>query len=268
MDAETLEELRTRLVAQFPDTAEEAWHNVRLWLEGGRPLVPAAALEGFVENAPLDLLHDSFWRNIPFGTGGVRGTVGFGPNRINPTVVALTIQAHCDFVDQFLGTERGAGFRRGVVGANDVRLFLDSTRTLKFMATNPYHANDPTYGVTSRRLAYLAAEVYAANGFVVYLMEPGNDQAMLTTPELSYLIRQLRASGGINLSASHNPPDDNGVKVYDENGGQYLPPYDQMLTDMARDIREVKHLPFVEAVRHRLILDAPQELLACCHAAC
>ncbi|MGE5828942.1 MAG: hypothetical protein ACM30G_11365 [Micromonosporaceae bacterium] len=261
MDAETLEDLRTRLVAQFPETGEEAWRNVRLWLGGGRELVPAAALADFVENAPLDLLHDSFWRNIPFGTGGVRGTVGFGPNRINPTVVALTIQAHCDFVDQFLGTERGEGFRREVVVANDVRLFLDSTRTLKFMATNPYHASDPTHGVTSRRLAYLAAEVYAANGFVVYLMEPGNDKAMLTTPELSYLIRQLRASGGINLSASHNPPDDNGVKVYDENGGQYLPPYDQMLTDMTRDIREVKHMPFTEAVQQGLIRDVPRELL-------
>jgi phosphoglucomutase/phosphomannomutase len=148
-----------------------------------------------------------------------------------------------------------------VVVANDVRVFLDSTRTLKFLATNPYHASDPTYGVTSRRLAYLAAEVYAANGFTVYLMEPSNDKAMLTTPELSYLIRQLRASGGINLSASHNPPDDNGVKVYDENGGQYLPPYDQMLTDMARDIREVKHMPFSTAVQQGLIRDVPPELL-------
>src|SRR5262245_45689971 len=149
MNGDILAELRGKLTEQFPGTGEEAWGNIELWLSGERQFVPAGPLTDFVENAPVELLHDCFWRNIPFGTGGVRGTVGFGPNRINPTVVALTIQAHCDFVDHFLGTERGEGYRREVVIANDVRLFLDSTRTLKFMATNPYHASDPTYGVTS-----------------------------------------------------------------------------------------------------------------------
>jgi phosphoglucomutase/phosphomannomutase len=95
----------------------------------------------------------------------------------------------------------------------------------------------------------------------VYLLHPDDDRAMLTTPELSYLIRRLRASGGINLSASHNPPDDNGVKVYDENGGQYLPPYDQMLTDKTADIRHVNRLPYAEAVSAGLVRDVPTEAL-------
>jgi phosphoglucomutase len=93
------------------------------------------------------------------------------------------------------------------------------------------------------------------------MMDPGNDDAMLTTPELSYLIRQLKASGGINLSASHNPPDDNGVKVYDENGGQYLPPHDQALTDRSREITEVRRMPFSEAVAAGLVRDIPPTLL-------
>lgn len=262
MDAEVLDDLRTKLTAQYPQTAEGAWRNVKLWLEGNRPLVPMTALEDFVANAPLDLIHDCFWRDIPFGTGGVRGTVGFGPNRINPTVVALTIQAHCDYVDKFLASDRGAAYARAVVVANDVRIFLDSTRTLKFMTSIPYHASDREFGVTSRRLAYLAAEVYAANDFVVFMLEPESAEAVLTTPELSFLIRKLSASGGINLSASHNPPDDNGVKVYDENGGQYLPPYDQLLTDMAREITDVKHIPFSEAVSKGLIRDIPLDLLS------
>lgn len=261
MNGEILAELRGKLTAQFPGTGEEAWRNIELWLSGERQFVPAGPLADFVENAPIELLHDCFWRNIPFGTGGVRGTVGFGPNRLNPTVVGLTIQAHCDFINEFLDSERGRGFERAVVVANDVRLFLDLNRTLKFMAVNPYKAGDETYGVTSRRLAYLAAGVYAANGITVYMMDPGDDAAMLTTPELSYLIRALKASGGINLSASHNPPDDNGVKVYDENGGQYLPPHDQALTDRSKEISEIRHMPYADAVAEGLVRNIPAAML-------
>src|SRR5262245_40661855 len=226
-------DLRHELTAKYPQTGEDAWANLRLWLDGTMPFVPAEALREFVAGAPLDLIHESFWRNLPFGTGGVRGTVGFGPNRINQTVVALTIQAHCNYLKRFLETPEGSRYERCVVVANDVRMFLDAQGVLKFLNDNPYRADHPDGGVTSRRLAYLAAEIYAANGIVVYLLDPHDDNALLTTPELSYLIRRLNACGGINISASHNPPDDNGVKVYDENGGQYLPPHDQELTDEA-----------------------------------
>jgi phosphoglucomutase len=264
MTDERLEDVKSKLLTSYPATGEGAWLSITQWLSGAVPLVPDMATKEFVYHAPLDLLHESFWRSIPFGTGGVRGTVGFGPNRINPTVVALTIQAHCNFLEEFLGSDRGRGYERAVVIANDVRKFLDVSETLKFLGDNPYDANNPaTGGVSSRSLAFLAAEVYAANGFVVYMIRPGedSDESLLTTPELSYLIRRLRASGGINLSASHNPPDDNGVKVYDENGGQYLPPFDQMLTDMTSTIREVSRIPFAQAVADGLVRDVPAEAL-------
>jgi phosphoglucomutase len=264
MEAETLEVLRTRLLAQYDETGAQAWRNVTLWREGGQQFVPADALDDFLSNAPLDLVHDSFWQDIPFGTGGVRGTVGFGPNRINPTVVARTIQAHCDYVNRFFEEDPDFTYERRIVIANDVRVFLDIAGNLTFLKENPYHAENEMYGVTSRRLAYLAAGVYAANGFLVYLTEPEGD-AFLTTPELSFLIRELNAAGGINLSASHNPPDDNGVKIYDENGGQYLPPYDQQLTDMARDVQEVRHLPYPEALAAGLVSDVPADTLRAYH---
>jgi phosphoglucomutase len=255
--------LQEELQRAYPKHASAAWRNVRLWLDGEVPLVPGAAVRDFLEKAPADLIFESFWRSLPFGTGGVRGPVGFGPNRINPTVVALTIQAHCNYLNEFFASGRGEGLERAVVIANDVREFHDLTETLKFLQHNPYHSatGDPSQRVTSRNLAYLAAGVYAKNGYLVYMLKPGDDEAFLTTPELSFLIRWLHAAGGINLSASHNPPDDNGVKVYDAQGGQYLPPDDQDLTDRTRNIREAGHMPYEEAVAAGLVKDVPGEAL-------
>lgn len=266
MSAGEYEDLAERL-AKYP-AGGTTWDNIKVWLDGKVPLVPATALRNFLDKAAsgevsLDLVYECFWRNLPFGTGGVRGTVGFGPNRINPTVVALTIQAHCNYLDSFFDSGRGAGLERAVVIANDIREFHDLSETWKFLGHNPYHAvtGDSGLRVTSRNLAYLAAGVYAKNGYQVYLLKPGDGSAFLTTPELSFLIRWLRAAGGINLSASHNPPDDNGVKVYDQNGGQYLPPDDQVLTDLTQQIREAVHMPYEEAVAAGLVKDIPAAAL-------
>src|SRR5206468_821232 len=124
-----------------------------------------------------------------------------------------------------------------VVVANDVRVFNDYAGTYRFLGRN-----HPLLGTSSRSLARLACEIYTGNGIVAYIAEPGADWAVLTTPELSFLINKLNAVGGINLSASHNPPDDNGVKVYDQFGSQPIAPYDQYLIDAmeeATDIRRV-----------------------------
>ncbi len=267
MSAEVHEGLGRRLQDElqqaYPKHASVAWRNVKQWLAGDVPLVPGPALRDFLEYAPVELIYESFWRSLPFGTGGVRGTVGFGPNRINPTVVALTIQAHCNYLNDLFASDRGDGLERAVVIANDVREFHDLAGVLKFLQHNPYHSatGDPSQRVTSRNLAYLAAGVYAKNGYLVYMLKPGDDDAFLTTPELSFLIRWLHAAGGINLSASHNPPDDNGVKVYDEKGGQYLPPDDQDLTDRTQNIREAAHMPYQDAVAAGLVKDVPSEAL-------
>lgn len=264
MSAEAYEELGRKLRESYP-TGAQAWENIKLWLEGTVPLVPDTALREFLDldHTPLDLIHEAFWRSLPFGTGGVRGPVGFGPNRINPTVVALTIQAHCDFLTEMFADDRGEGLEKAVVIANDIREYHDVSETLKFLSQNPYDASTglPGLKVTSRHLAYLAAGVYAKNGFLVYILKPGDDEAFLTTPELSFLIRRLRAAGGINLSASHNPPDDNGVKVYDARGGQYLPPEDEDLTIRTRNIRQADHMPYQDAVAAGLVRDIPQEAL-------
>lgn len=244
------------LASTYGTTGAAAAENLRKWLLGGVPLVDVRNLVSTVEHAPLDLIHECFWRDLPFGTGGVRGTVGFGPNRINRAVVGLTIQAHCDFISEHTERLAAGGHTRAVVIANDVRVYRDINHAFK--------GSPPSDLVlmSSRSLALLAAEIYAANGFKVFILSPASNDAFLTTPELSFLIRFLHAAGGINMSASHNPPDDNGVKVYDELGGQYLPPFDEELTERAGRVTHVNWKPFADAVAAGEIVDIPAEALA------
>ena len=91
---------------------------------------------------------------------------------------------------------------------------------------------------------------------------PNEADEILTTPELSFLIRYLKAGGGVNMSASHNPPDDNGIKVYDELGGQYLPPFDEELAVTASRVTSVTRMDFAEGMDKGLIVDVPESALA------
>src|SRR5206468_5343531 len=102
----------------------------------------------------------------------------------------------------------------------------------------------PLLGASSRGFAKLACEIYAANGITAYLTEPTNDKAMLSTPELSYLIVKLGTVGGVNFSASHNPPDDNGLKIYDPFGSQPVAPDDQNLLDVMKAAARVERVDF------------------------
>ena len=243
---------RPDLEEHYPRTAAVARTHLDEWLSGTLPLVPTEALAQFVERAPVALLHDSFWRRVPFGTGGVRGTVGFGPNRINRTLIGLAVQGHCDFL-----LARHGSFETPpvVVIANDVREFHDVAGVYGFIDDNPL------FELTSRSLARLAAEVYVANGFAVAMSDPDDELGLLSTPELSFLIRRLGAVGGVNLSASHNPPDDNGIKIYDDQGGQFTPPLDQDLVDAASAATTVQQGVFADARAKGLVTGIPDELI-------
>src|SRR5262249_57478777 len=88
---------------------------------------------------------------------------------------------------------------------------------------------------------------------------PEGDPAVLATPQLSYLIDALGAAGGINLSASHNPPDDNGVKTYDGFGSQPVAPEDQQLIDVMAKATDVRRVPFRDALAQGLVRAAPAD---------
>ncbi|WP_010182316.1 phospho-sugar mutase [Aquimarina agarilytica] len=136
-------------------------------------------------------IEDSFYKDLEFGTGGMRGVMGVGTNRINKYTLGKSTQGLCDYLKkQFNGEE------------------------IKTVIAFDCRHNSDT-------LARTVAEVFAANGIKAYLFS-----SLRTTPELSFAVKHLNCHCGIVLTASHNPPEYNGYKVYWQDGGQIVPPED------------------------------------------
>lgn len=162
-----------------------------------------------------DILADSFYKNLEFGTGGMRGLMGPGTNRINKYTLGKATQGLANYILQDTKVSDAS-----VVIAYDCR-----------------HNSDT--------LAKTVADVITANGIKVFLFE-----ALRTTPELSFAVNHLNCTAGIVLTASHNPPEYNGYKVYWTDGGQIVPPNDSAI------ISEVNKLDFSE-----IKFDANEDLL-------
>lgn len=235
---------------KYGERGRGAAERLAQWLSGSVPFAFPEMIAQLLDERNLSLLFDSFWQVLPFGTGGRRGRVGYGPNRLNPTTVAMTIQGHCIYLRRVFGAKANIS----VVVANDVRIFKDIAGTYKSLKSNPL------LGTSSRSLAKLACEIYAANGITAYLADPKSDSAVLSTPELSFVISELKAVGGVNMSASHNPPDDNGVKVYDEFGSQPIAPNDEILVKAMEEVKEIRPLAFAQALQQGLIREVPKDL--------
>ncbi len=219
-------------VAEQPNGGAAAAQALDRWLSADQPFVNAAELRRFAERAPVGLIVDSFRCDIPFGTGGRRGRVGLGPNRINPRTLALTVAGHCEFLCATAPAGGKTAAAKTVVVANDTRVFTDINAAHTFMGDDW-----SLLGTSSRSLALLACQIYAVYGFETYLTAPKDHDAYMPTPELSFAIRELGAAGGLNVSASHNHPDDNGFKVYTPTGGQYCPPDDATLSQAVEDVQ-------------------------------
>jgi phosphoglucomutase/phosphomannomutase len=238
-----------RLEEKYGEQGRGAGETLARWLSGELPFAHTETLERHLADEHVDLVFDAFWQLLPFGTGGRRGRVGYGSNRVNETTVAMTVQGHSNYLRRELGD---ADLR--VVIANDVRGFRDLAGTYAFLGDD-----HPLLGVSSRSFGKLACSIYAGNGITAYFEDPERDDAVLSTPELSFLIADLEAHGGINLSASHNPPDDNGIKTYDAFGSQPIAPEDQRLIDVMADASDVKTVPFEQALEQGLVLPVPED---------
>lgn len=147
-------------------------------------------------------LYDAFYKNLEFGTGGMRGLMGVGTNRINKYTIGKNTQGISNYLNKNIDGKKSA------VIAYDCR-----------------H--------NSMELARTVAEVFSANDIKVFLFSN-----LRPTPELSYAVRKLNCSCGIVLTASHNPPEYNGFKVYWQDGGQIVPPVDDLL------INEIEQVNF------------------------
>ena len=224
-------------IASRPEHAEVAASNLQRWLTEPAFLTYRPLLEALIASGAWDLLLDSFYRVLPFGTGGRRGPVGLGPNRMNPWSLGTSVQGNIDFMrDRF-----GADAPLSVVIASDVRIYKDLRGTL------PPGVANPLLGMTSVDLARQAAAIYAANGVDVHMLDPEGGQ-FLATPQLSFLIRRLDCQGGLNVSASHNHPDDNGGKFYTEQGAQEVPPFDERMVERVQAVDSVTTMPWADAV--------------------
>lgn len=167
-------------------------------------------------------LTDRFYTNLEFGTGGLRGVRGAGDNRMNIYTVGMTTQGLANYMLKVDPESK----EKGVCIAYDNRWHSDT-------------------------FAKHAARILCANGIKVYLFE-----SLRTTPELSFTIRHLKAKAGIVMTASHNPPSDNGYKVQWEDGGQVVPPTDKEIIEEVRNIKnynEVKLTTIEEAKEKGLL---------------
>jgi phosphoglucomutase len=156
-------------------------------------------------------IEDRFYKNLEFGTGGMRGKMGAGTNRINKYVVRKATQGLANYIINYSDN----GQDKGIVIAYDSR------------------HNSPEFSLE-------AALVLAANGIKTYLFT-----GMRATPELSFAVRELDAIGGIVITASHNPPEYNGYKLYWQDGGQVVP---EQARDIIAEIEEIDDFSIVKTM--------------------
>ncbi len=219
---------------------------IKEWLEKDEFKEYAPQIKHLIKNNDWDYLLDCFYQIIPFGTGGRRGEVGIGPNRINKWTIQSSAQGHSQYLQKIYSEQIST---RGVVLSYGIREFFTNKH---FDDTLP----NPVKNLKGVDLANAAAEVYAANGVKVYLFDGPR-----TTPELSFSIRHLKALAGDMFDASHNPPEHNGKKVYDEFGGQLVPPDDETLVkEVTQNVSEIKRVSFEDAKNSKMLNMVGQEI--------
>lgn len=227
-----------RTIDTDPAVKDKALQYLEEWLTDSSFAAYRPQLEWLIQQRQWPGLLDRFYQVLPFGTGGRRGAVGIGPNRMNLWTVGASVQGHSEYLRERFPDLPALH----VALAYDVRRFQD--RGKKY---NPDLPN-PVLGLSSRDFARAAACIYVANGIHVHIL-PDDSTRYLATPELSFTIRYLKCQGGLNISASHNPPDDNGGKFYDERGGQPIAPEDQLMSDLVDEVTTIKSVAWADAVR-------------------
>ena len=172
------------------DQYKQVLSKANEWLEGNYNEETKAEIKNLIENDEKTLI-DAFYKNLEFGTGGLRGIMGAGTNRMNIYTVGMAAQGLANYT-------------------KDAFPNADLKMAIAYDCRN-----------NSRKFSELVAEIFTANGFTVYLFED-----LRPTPELSFAIRHLKCQTGIVITASHNPPEYNGFKAYWEDGSQIVAPHD------------------------------------------
>ncbi len=207
--------------------------NIRRWLTEPRYAEYAPQVAEHIAAGKWKELDDAFWTVIPFGTGGRRGRMyPIGCNAINDRTIGESAQGLAEYVRSQDSGDRRQGTGDSVPGHSPLTTHHSPACAIAYDTRH-----------NSRRFAELCASVMVANGFTVHFLD-----GYRSTPELSFLVRCKRCSCGIMVTASHNPPSDNAVKVYWSNGAQVTPPHDRGIVERVMNVEEIQRVDFQQAV--------------------
>lgn len=183
--------------------------RVNYWLHGNYDDATKRTIKDLLANNEVTALTDAFYQDLEFGTGGLRGIMGVGSNRVNKYTLGAATQGFSNYLLKIYPHQQVK-----VVIAHDCRNHSDT-------------------------FARLVAEVFSANGIYVYFFD-----GLRPTPELSFAIRELGCQGGVMLTASHNPKEYNGYKAYGADGGQLVAPHDENVMEEVRKVTNVDEIRF------------------------
>ena len=192
------------------DLLKQVTAKAQIWLGDGYDEETKAAVRAMLDNEDKTDLIEAFYKDLEFGTGGLRGIMGAGTNRMNIYTVGAATQGLSDYLK---------------------KAFADLPQ-IKVAIGHDCRNN-------SRKFAEVAADVFSANGIKVYLFD-----ALRPTPEVSFAIRELGCQSGVILTASHNPKEYNGYKAYWNDGAQMIAPHDKNTIDEVNKITSVKDVKF------------------------
>lgn len=194
--------MNTELLKQCEEKAKS-------WLEGNYNEETKEAVRKMLDNSDKTELIDAFYQNLEFGTGGLRGIMGAGSNRMNIYTVGAATQGL----------------------ANYLKMQFPKSEQIKVVVGHDCRNNSPYFAKT-------VANIFSANGIKVYLFDE-----LRPTPEISFAIRHLGCQSGVMITASHNPKEYNGYKAYWDDGAQFVAPHD---VDV---IKEVNKITDIESIR-------------------
>ena len=189
-------ETNNNLIAQCEARAKE-------WLQPAFDEATRKAVQAMLDNSNKTELIDAFYRDLEFGTGGLRGIMGAGTNRMNIYIVGMATQGFANYINKAFAGRNDLSVVVGHDCRNNGRLFAETV-----------------------------ANIFSANGIKVYLFE-----SLRPTPEISYAIRHLGCQAGVNVTASHNPKEYNGYKAYWDDGAQVLAPHDKGIIDEVNKVK-------------------------------
>ena len=192
------------------DLLKQVTAKAQIWLGDGYDEETKAAVRAMLDNEDKTDLIEAFYKDLEFGTGGLRGIMGAGTNRMNIYTVGAATQGLSNYLK---------------------KAFADLPH-IKVAIGHDCRNN-------SRKFAEVAADVFSANGIKVYLFD-----ALRPTPEVSFAIRELGCQSGVILTASHNPKEYNGYKAYWNDGAQMIAPHDKNTIDEVNKITSVKDVKF------------------------